>query len=289
VVVNFKEFINGLVLEELHPELHAIVQKTGSSVSKKTQLAKKIKELSSRGEKTGIEGNMPSGSSRAYLKHDQPHKITLDGKPASIPVGTKVAIKGTLDKHHDKNEFDGKSLGHLQNEAEGGDHWVNHSYRVLTEGDKKGEYHTNHHNGIFPPLIDHDHEHHEWTHVGHIHDVKKKEFKELTKTESHPEGISHEDFTSTLMREHNRNHGKHWGGRGDAHFDHILNHPLVQKFADYHGNTGHSPADYGQLKNLGVFHHPDGSKHIVARDHGFNTEVADAYHKAFERKRNSSY
>ncbi|MCK9369154.1 hypothetical protein M0R04_04305 [Candidatus Dojkabacteria bacterium] len=286
MVRNFKEFLDNLIVEALHPDLQEIIKGKDGTVSKKTILANKIKELSAKGEKTGIEGNMPSGSSRAYMKHEEKHPITLDGKPEKISVGTKVAIRGVLEKHHNKSKHDGKSLGALQNEAEGGDHWVNHSYRVLTQGDNKGEYHSNHEHGIFPPLIDHDHDNHEWTHVGHSDDVSKKQFKDLTKTKEHPKGISHDEFCSALERTHNRQNGKYWGSKHeDTHLDHVDEHPLVQKFADYHNNTGHPPNDYRQIKNMGVFHHPDGSKHIVARDHGFNTDVASAYHDAFNKSR----
>jgi hypothetical protein len=284
MITSFKDFLENIVIEELHPELHSIVTGSSSGVSKQTQIANKVKELSQRGERTGIEGNMPKGSSRAYLQHDAPHKITLDGKPALIPVGTKVAIRSALDKHHNKHDYDGHSLGQLQNKAEGGDHWVNSTYRTLTDHGN-GNYKTNEH-GIFPPLIDHDHENHHWSKVGHVKDVSSPEFKTLTKTKSHPDGISHKDFTRAMNRFHERNNGKYWGGNenSEAHLDHIDEHPLVQKFQDYHGNTGHPTYDYQQIKNMGVWHHPDGSKHIVARDHGFDTDTAHAYQRARKNK-----
>jgi hypothetical protein len=171
----------------------------------------------------------------------------------------------------------------LQNQAEGGDHWVNHNYRILTQdSEHPGHYHSNKESGIFPPLIDHDHENHEWTHIGHARDIRPGEFRKLTKTKEHPNGISHQDFHLALRRFHDKNHGKYWGrdAKHEAHLDHVDTHPLVQKFMDYHGNTGHPPYDYAQKKNLGVWEHPDGSQHIVARDHGFNSDVMSAYQKA---------
>lgn len=287
MIGTFKEFISNLVVEELHPELHDIIKSKGSTVSKKTRIANKIKDLSSRNEKTGIEGNMPSGSSRAYLKHEDSHTINLDGKPARIPVGTKVAIKASLDSHHKKSDYDDLSLGALQNRAEGGDHFVNSHYRVLHEHpDKPGHFKSNHDSGIFPPLIDHDHENHEWTHVGHCKDVSQKDFKEHTKCESHPKGISHKEFCDSMNRFHERNNGKYWGGNKEheSKLDHIDSHPLVQKFQDYHGNTGHPTYDYQQIKNMGVFHHPDGHKMIVARDHGYDTDTQSAYVNARKKK-----
>ena len=44
MIGTFKEFISNLVVEELHPELQDIVKSKGSTVSKKTRIANKIKE-----------------------------------------------------------------------------------------------------------------------------------------------------------------------------------------------------------------------------------------------------
>ena len=280
MVYNFKDFLNNLVLEELHPELLSIVKSKSNKASKQSLIAKKVKELKDKGETTGIEGNMPKGSSRAYLKHDTPEDISLDGKPAKIKVGTKVAIRASLDKYHDKSQHDNLSLGKMQNKAENADHFTDH-HRILTK-DEHGAYHTNHHSGIFPPLVDHDEKNHEWSKVGHAENLTEPAFKKLTKTPSHPDGISHDDFVNALSRTHNKNNGRYWqrGSEHEKHLDHVDTHPLVKKFQDYHENTGHPPHDYRQLGNMGVFHHPDGSKHIVARDHGFDTGVESAYKEA---------
>lgn len=287
MLLKFQEFLDSLILEELHPELHSIITSQAPDRRKKqTQLVNKIKDLSSRGERTGIEGNMPKGSSRAYLKHAEPHEITLDGQKTHMQIGTKVAIRAALDKHHNHAAHDGMSLGALQNHAEGGDHWVNNNYRILRKGDNHGEYHKNYDTGIFPPLVDHDHEHHQWSQVGHARDIKPGEFRKLTKTPEHPDGISHEDFTKSLNRFHERNNGKYWTRDSETHLDHVDKHPLVQKFQDYHGNTGNPTYDYQQKKNLGVFESPDGSKHIVARDHGYNIDVSKAYQNAHEKAYN---
>ena len=236
---------------------------------------------------------MPKGSSRAYLKHAEPHSITLDGKHAEIEHGTKVAIKSSLDRYHNKKEHDGHSLGQMQNDAENGDHWVNNNYRILTH-EGNNNFKSNKESGIFPPLIEHDEDAHHWAHVGHARNIKgEKEFKNLTKSESHPEGISHNDFTSALMRQHEVNNGKYWprSESFEKKMDSIHSHPLYQKFTDYHGNTGNSPVDLQNMGNMGVFHHPDGSKHIVARDHGFDLGVQKAYKDATTEKfaRKDSY
>lgn len=285
---NFSDFLKNIIVENLHPELKEIVsssQRTPSGYptikSKQAKIAAKIRELSKRGEPTGIEGNMPKGSSRAYLPHAEKEHIILDGKPAKIKTGTKVAIKATLDKFHEGD----RNLGNMQNEAEGGDYLVNRVHRILTKNED-GSYTSNKESGIFPPLIEHDHEKHEWSHVGHVGNITKAQFKSLTKTKTHPNGISHADFVDALTRQHRRNSGKYWENtpKKENHLDRVDEHPLVQKFSDYHNNWGASPADYGQIKNLGIFEHPDGSKHIVARDHGFNTEVEHAYRNARVRQ-----
>jgi hypothetical protein len=288
MTIDFNTFIQSIILESLHPELQEIVKSSNKRVSKQAQIAKKIKDLTNRGEKTGIEGNMPKGSSRAYLHHDTPENIVLDGKPTKIKTGTKVAIRASLDAHHDRKKYDGLSLGAMQNKAEAGDSYANDSHRILTKDSKTGHYHTNTDGGIFPPLIDHDHENHEWSHVGHARDIKKSEFNKLTKCESHPNGISHENFCKAMNRFHERNNGKYWNRdhEHERNIDHVDTHPLVQKFQEYHGNTGHPTYDLQQIKNMGVFEHPDGSKHIVARDHGYDTDVASAYTNAMKIKYN---
>lgn len=281
-IANFKDFLDNVIVENLHPELQNIVTSKANQKAKQTQLANKIKDLSARGETTGIEGNMPKGSSRAYLHHSEPENVIVDKKIVPMRVGTKVAIRASLDKHHDRAAHNGMGLGALQNHAEGGDHWVNNNYRVLTHTGH-GHFETNTDRGIFPPLVDHDHENHEWTKVGHARDIKASDWKRLTKTEDHPQGITHKDFGDALIRFHERNNGKYWEGSPakEAHLNKVEEHPLVQKFIDYHGNTANPPHDYRQQKNLGVWKHPvDGSEHIVARDHGFSHEVSGAYRAA---------
>jgi len=289
MITSFNDFLKNMVTEALHPELKEIVKDRSTKVPKQSRLADKIKELSERGEKTGVEGNMPKGSSRAYLKSDSSHKVNVDGIPSLLSYGTKVAIKSSLDKHHIKEDHEGRGLGQMQNHAENGDDHVNKKYRILKK-DENGDYHSNHEHGIFPPLIGHDKKHHHWAQVGHARDIKDGEFNKLTKTESHPEGISHSDFTSAINRAHETQHGKYWprNEETEKHMDHVSNHPLVKKFIHYHKSTGEPGYDYRGIQNLGVFHHPDGSKHIVARDHGFSTGVTHAYKNSIKKRLGSS-
>ncbi len=290
---SFSQFVNSIIVEALHPELHSLisdeptVSRTFSGAvskgpAKQTKIVNKIKDLTSRGEKTGLERNTPKGSSRMYLPHSEKEHIVVDGKPASIKVGTKVAIKAQIDKYHNAKNYDGMSLGQLQNHTEHNDWYVNSQYRILhhdASEHKPGEFSSNHESGIFPPLIKADHDNNHWSTVGHAENLTHNSFQEHTKTESHPEGIKHHEFYTALKRDHEKDHGKYWteGAEREAHHDHVASHPLVQKFLNHQRETLTPPHDYQNIENLGVFHHPDGSKHIVARDHGFSEEVSGAY------------
>ncbi len=290
--VSFREWMKTLVVESLHPELKDVITSTKHYASKQSLVAKKVRDLNKRGEKTGLEGNAPKGSSRMWMTHEAPEHVKIDGQHAHMKVGTKVAITAALDKHRDKSKHP-DSLGVMQNRDENGDHHVNNHYRVLSEdhdhehkpGDPsspKKAFKTNEH-GIFPPLMHHDHENHEWSEIGHSRDLKGDDFKRLTKCKTHPKGITHKDFCDALERRHNQNNGRHWEGSPahEAHLDHVDEHPLVEKFHDYHGNYAAPPHDYRQKKNLGVWQHPvTGKEHIVARDHGFSHEVMGAYKDA---------
>lgn len=281
-MIRFTDYLDNILTEQLHPEIKSIVtgrRQFGQNV--KPLLVKKIKEVTSRGEKTGIEGNMPSGSSRAYIPIEEPHPIMLDGAPAQIKTGMKVAIKATLDQHHRASDYDGMNLGELQNRAEAGDYYSQKKYHILTKKED-GTYETNTEHGIFPPRIEEDENGHSWAHVGHATNLTAKSFREITKTPEHPKGISHDDFSSALERQWDHGHGKYWKREPEheEHLDKVLSHPLVQKFLEHQYEYNSPPGDYRQMKNLGVFNHPDGSQHIVARDHGFSDEVMGAYKAA---------
>ena len=60
MITNFKDFLDNVIVESLHPELQDVILGGASNKAKQTQLANKIKELKARGETTGIEGNMPT-------------------------------------------------------------------------------------------------------------------------------------------------------------------------------------------------------------------------------------
>lgn len=270
--------------EELHPELQKLVKAptTLKEMSKQGKISKKIRQLHEAGEETGIEGNMPKGSSRAYLRHKDELPVNIDGKQTKIKTGIKIAIRNDLDKHLDSERFKQPSLGHLQNFHENANDNVNEHFRVLTKDDK-GIYHHNP-EGIFPPLIDYDHSGHEWAHVGHADTINDKQFKKLTRTESHPEGIEHKDFMGVLDRDHERKRGKYWEGSDEEekHLDYVETHPLVQNFLTHQRTHNIPPGDYRDIKNMGVFRHDD-KEHVVSRDHGYSNEVYNAFNQALHR------
>lgn len=289
VRLSFKDFLKTVVLEELHPELQDIIKGPADERSKKAKVVSKVLDLGKRGERTGIEGSMPAGSSRAYLQHSEAHPVTVDGIKTVMKTGTKFAVKAALDDTHNKAKYGGLSLGALQNKAENGNPTVNSLYRILVKHND-GTFTSNEHSGIFHPLIEHDEKTHEWGHVGHVGNLTPKRFQELTKTASHPEGISHTEFCDALDRSWWIMHGRyHAHGKAyEQNLDRVEKHPLVKKFQLHMVDQNMPPYDYRQLGNLGEFVHPITHKsHIVARDHGFDREVMDAYSDARGSKRES--
>jgi hypothetical protein len=174
----------------------------------------------------------------------------------------------------------------MQMRVENGDWHVNEHYRVLTKDHNRTDGHhyvSNTESGIFPPLVEHDHDSHSWSHIGHVDKIAAGKFRTITKSNTHPLGITHEDFCDALERDWYKNHGKWWhtGDVSEKRLDHITEHPLVQKFLDHQNNYHAPPHDYRQKGNMGIWTHPHtGEQHIVARDHGFSDEVAAAYKEA---------
>lgn len=277
---SYKEFID--FLEALHPELDDIVKgPTSKDETKQKKISDKIQDLYSRGESTGIDGGTPKGSSRMYMKMDKPHKIIVDGKPQHIATGIKTAIKSDLDDHLPKEYKHYKSLGHMQNEAENDNSFTNNEYRILSkkEGGKPNEYEHNP-TGIFPPLIEHDKENHEWSHVGHSDDITPEKFRELTKNKDFPEGLSHYEFAHVLNRDWDKRMlNLHHKTPFDEDYDRAEGHPLVKNFLDHQRKYNTPPHDWLHIQNMGIFKHGN-KEHIVGRDHGFSEKVMDAYEKS---------
>jgi hypothetical protein len=107
-----------------------------------------------------------------------------------------------------------------------------------------------------------------------VDSIKESDFKRLTKTPEFPKGISHTEFQTALINEHNLARGKR------AVFDvdeKVHDHPLVEQFKNYIFDTGSHPNDYDK-RNMGIFKHPiTGKEHIVLRDFGADDNVLKQY------------
>ena len=286
-----KEYIE-LFSESAHFEIQQILKHSPTHKSKVKLVAQKINDLIRRGEHTGVEDKMPKGSSRAYVKETQPTHVVIDGHNSSMHTGYKIAIPASLDSSYIREKYEG-TLGQLQMKAENGDYLLNDHYRVLTNKNVKNshQFETNTDRGIFPPLLEHDHDQDSWSHIAHV-DKLGSNFRNLTKTTTHPKGISFDEFNEALNRVWQKNHGSWWnrGENNEKNMDHIEEHPLVQKFIQHQTYFYMPPHDYRQRNNMGIWTHPiTGEKHIVARDHGFNNQVKNAYENARKRNRKEPY
>ena len=265
-----------LVSEELHATIQHVLDSDTIPVQNKfNHVTKSIRGAIARGEDTGLHDSKPKkGSSRAVYFPKDEHHYQLDGKPAKSTTALKVAFPGQLDKYNKS----GALLGEHQNMVEG-DHHINHEHGILSEVGHN-QFETNHHYGVLAPVF---HAHDEGHHVlmGKIDPIKAGDFKNLTKTKEFPKGISHEEFHDTLQHHYAQAHGqRHYGATSKERMSELEEHPLVEKFTHYVGNTGAHPGDLNK-RNMGIWTHPHtGEKHIVASDFGFNGDVMKHYSDA---------
>jgi hypothetical protein len=279
--ITFKQLVEshyGVLTEELHQELKDVLNapetdRSGTSGKlyqrKLTNFSAKVKDLSKRGEDTGLEGGTPKrGSSRAVYFPTEPKHITIDGAPAQQHTAVKVAFAGALDKH----TGDSHLLGEHQNIIES-DHFTRDNHSMLRHtNDHHYEYNPD---GVTAPVLDH-HEDGHWLEMAHADKLTGKKFTELTKTESHPKGLKFDHFHEALKNDHAAAHGEHSGT--DDH-DHLREHPLYQNTQDFIYNTGNHPVDL-RLQSMGVWRHPvTGKEHPVIRDYGYSNDIAKLYSK----------
>ena len=284
---DYKEYFNMMIVESMHPEIEDILNSNIPLQHKHNLITKKIRELTKNGVDTGIEDGKPKkGSSRAVYFPKEPKKIILDGKETHLPVVTKIAFPGSLDKYKDHDE---PLLGEIQNETEN-DYYSQKRYGIL-HGDEHNHYHTNE-EGILAPLTD-AHEDSHWLEFGKINKLKKSEFQNLTKNKEYPKGIKFDDMHKVVNNEYENANGKHSGipyGMTQEHYDHVYNHPLVTEVMNFTFDTGHHLGDL-VIGNWGKFKHPHtGKEYPVISDYGHSTEVAKMYrkhrNKEFDYKRN---
>lgn len=250
--MKLKSFLEAQFNEDVHPKVLGALRvdppRVLDNVLKARDDLKKTPDTNS-----GLADHEPAkGSSRAVLQVKNDHKAVVDGKHASLKGIVKMAY-GMKGNH-------GKLTGQMQNKVEASKHVQ--KFATLVRDGKKG-FKTNP-DGVVPPLFSHGNDH-SFIHIGHADNVSREEFQELTKTKSHPGGIttSHVTWATDPKEKNNRS------------YDHVRSHPLVQKVAKFRKAT--KIADFHQ-DNWGVWTHPHTSeKHLVLRDAGFNRQVAKDY------------
>lgn len=268
--------------EAVHGEIkHILNDDSYSHKSKLSRVTSKLRELSSRGEDSGIENSAPKkGSSRAVFFPKDEHEMILDSKPAKMKTAVKIAFKGSLDAHTGSHML----LGEHQNEIES-DHFIRNEYGVMHHDHATGQYHTNHDSGVLAPVIDHHDDHH-WLEMGHARNMTSKDFSNATKTPTHPKGLNFDKFHSHLNHDYHQAHGTRGFGSGlsEEEHEHISSHPLTEKVKDFMYTTGQHPGDLVK-GNWGMWKHPHtGVEHAVVRDYGYSDEVGKLYNKARKNK-----
>lgn len=266
--------------EGLHQAIVNVLNSETIPASRKnTEIARNVRNLIKAGEDTGLEDAKPKkGSSRAVYFPSEHKKVTIDGIETHMPTAMKVAFPGILDKHHGETTL----LGEDQNEVES-DGYARHSYGILRKH-SDNTFSTNH-EGVFAPVVDahsdYESDKHHWVEFGKISSPKAAEFKELTKTEDFPKGISHKEFYSAVNDDYARANGGHWHSDfSDDHIEKLRDHPFVDRVLNATYNTGMHPADL-HLGNMGVWEHPvTKEKHLVISDYGYRTDIAKKYGKA---------
>ena len=278
------------LLEDLHPELKQVLDDDSyPAKSKISAFTKKTRKMISNGEDTGLENDKPKkGSSRAVWFPKQEKEITLDGQKTKLHTAVKVAFPGTLDKY----TGDDRLLGEHQNENESSYFHQKH-YAVLTPSDNHdGSLETNEH-GVLAPVLDH-HEDGHWLEMAKADKFDAKRFREATKTEDMPKGMTFKDFSDVLLDEHELSKGndkyrtKHMS---EEHYEKVLDHPFTRSVMDFCNDTQTHPADIGHVsRNMGIFRHPvTGKDHPVILDYGFNHDTAKMYNKARRNQMDSKY
>lgn len=268
-----------VISEKLHPNIQSTLDSSKdhqNTHQKFLNISHAIKGAIKRGEDTGLEDSKPKkGSSRAVYFPKDHHEVHIDGQKTKVPSVLKIAFHGQLDKYNDS----GQSLGQHQNHAESDD-WTNHHYGIIHEA-APGHYKTNHESGVLAPFLGGDSDNGHYIHQGRIHPIGKGDFRDLTKTEEFPKGISHDEFHAALMSHHADAHGtRHYSKFSPEHIEKVQEHPFVEKVQDFVANTGQHPADLNK-RNMGVWHHPvTGNRHLVIADYGYTGEVAKHYQNA---------
>lgn len=287
----FKEFLYfnkdlvTIVSEELHKKLQDILDaETDHPEYKLNVFTQHVRKLLKNGEDTGLQDDKPKkGSSRAVFFPKDGKRITIDGKETNMPTAVKIAFPGQLDKYRKNNE---RLLGEHQNEVES-DHFIRNHYGMLRETDEN-QYKTNH-EGVLAPVVGNHPEYHHLE-MGKVSPMVKSKFKQITKSKSHPTGLSFDDMYHGLNKEYADAHGQHYGAPPsytEEKHEKTMEHPFVQNLHDMMLNSGMHPGDL-RPANMGIWTHPHtGKEYPVVSDYGFNTDIAKHYQERRKRMYNA--
>lgn len=270
---SFLEFM----CEDLHPDIVSTLD--GYDKDKHKAITKHIRNLISNGEETGLEGaKAKKGSSRAVFLPKDPKEIKIDGVNTHMKTALKIAYQGELDtkKLRGRKGF----LGEMQNDAESSHYFNQHSIlKKVGYGNK--EFETNEEHGVLAPLTDKSNDG-SWLEMGRVDNITPEKFKELTRNETHPEGLRHQDVAHIMENEHLLAFGKGkvaYSEREQA----IHDHPFTQKMVHLIHNTDLHPGDIFTGRedvgdNMWVWTHPvTGKEYPVVRDYGCTHDVAREY------------
>ena len=279
----------------LHSQVERIISDPNLLNKRSPELLRQVGDIiTNHGEVPGFEQDkIASGSSRMVLISNGNNTHIVDGIPTIVDKSAvKVVRKAPLDGIHMGVLGNTEALGTKQNKAENGTidktsgQEINNKYRVWVKGDD-GNYTTNEF-GVFPPLFYHDHKNHQYSEVGYAPRIESgTKFTELTKTESHPEGIVFNDLIEALQREWHKSRGDYHkpSPKVTARLDAVTSHPLFKTLLEHQIETGTPPMDYSQQANWGVWSHR-GKEYLVVVDHGYSDEVREAYKVARANDKN---
>lgn len=265
-----------VITEELHPDIEAALQSPHpDAASRFKNVSRAVRDAIKKGHDTGLQDSKPKkGSSRAVYFPKDLHPIHLDGQQTQMPSVLKIAFHGTLDRFNTS----GNLLGEHQNIVES-DQFTNHHFGMLQEREP-GKYVTNEERGVLAPFLG-GHEDGHFLHQGRVEPLQEAEFRHLTKSESHPKGISTKLFYDALMTHHQESQGKrHYSRFSPEEIEKAQEHPFVEKVYDYVTTVGAHPGDL-EKRNLGVWQHPGtGKRYPVIADYGYAGDVPYHYNQA---------
>ena len=265
-----------IIQEELHPELRNVIDNPNLPAHHKhNAMVRLYRTLLKKGMETGLADTKPKkGSSRAVYFPSEPDDITIDGQKTKMRSVLKIAYPGRLDPYNKT----GLLFGEHQNIAEGNRH-LQDSYGML-KLNEDGTYKTNP-NGILAPVI-HAHESGHYLHMGQISPIRAGDFRNLTKTEDFPKGISHNEFYDACNHEFDEANGYRNRFSDDyaEKLEKIKEHPLTSMAISFSFHHGTHPGDFVK-GNMGIWEHPvTGSKHIVISDYGADANLVREYNRA---------